>query len=292
MTKKIAAIIYHAGCWDGLASAWATREGINRTLKEEYDVVTIPAKYGQRAPVVNQTDQLYIVDFSYDRETLLDLKEQVEEIVVLDHHTTAHEALKGLDFCVFDMEKSGARLAWDHFFPEKEPPGWLLYIEDRDLWKWELNNTEEFTTWLFSKPLVLETLDKVHAEECTHPGLEFYDLAIQQGRSMLEFRDQLVQRIVKDAVPAKLGDHTVYTVNTCVLCSEVGNAIADMYDACAAVYYHCGDGTVKFSLRSKGDLDVSEIAKLFGGGGHKNAAGFVLPEEKAASLFKTAVIKP
>lgn len=31
------------------------------------------------------------------------------------------------------------------------------------------------------------------------------------------------------------------------------------------------------SLRSNGDYDVSAIAKAFGGGGHKNAAGFEVP---------------
>src|SRR6056297_218893 len=35
------------------------------------------------------------------------------------------------------------------------------------------------------------------------------------------------------------------------------------------------DDSVKVSMRSKGDFDVSKIAGIFGGGGHKNAAGFV-----------------
>ncbi|PLX31947.1 MAG: hypothetical protein C0604_06035, partial [Clostridiales bacterium] len=35
------------------------------------------------------------------------------------------------------------------------------------------------------------------------------------------------------------------------------------------------EGSVKVSMRSKGDYDVSQIASIFGGGGHKNAAGFV-----------------
>jgi nanoRNase/pAp phosphatase (c-di-AMP/oligoRNAs hydrolase) len=34
---------------------------------------------------------------------------------------------------------------------------------------------------------------------------------------------------------------------------------------------------IQFSLRSRGELDVSAIAKKLGGGGHKNAAGFQLP---------------
>lgn len=34
------------------------------------------------------------------------------------------------------------------------------------------------------------------------------------------------------------------------------------------------EGVWRFSLRSKGDLDVGAIARAFGGGGHRNAAGF------------------
>ena len=45
----------------------------------------------------------------------------------------------------------------------------------------------------------------------------------------------------------------------------------------AACYWDPPDGRV-FSLRSaEGGYDVSEIAKAYGGGGHKNAAGFTMP---------------
>jgi len=37
------------------------------------------------------------------------------------------------------------------------------------------------------------------------------------------------------------------------------------------------DGTVRGSLRSADDVDVSEYAKVMGGGGHKKAAGFSVP---------------
>lgn len=42
----------------------------------------------------------------------------------------------------------------------------------------------------------------------------------------------------------------------------------------AAVFRDMGDGSWKASLRSKGDVNVAKIAELYGGGGHKNAAGF------------------
>jgi len=42
----------------------------------------------------------------------------------------------------------------------------------------------------------------------------------------------------------------------------------------AAVFRDIGNGFWKVSLRSKGNVNVAEIAELYGGGGHKNAAGF------------------
>ncbi|ACI21671.1 MULTISPECIES: DHH family phosphoesterase [Thermodesulfovibrio] len=41
-----------------------------------------------------------------------------------------------------------------------------------------------------------------------------------------------------------------------------------------ALFREIQEGFLKVSLRSKGDLDVSKIAEEFGGGGHKNAAGY------------------
>ena len=42
----------------------------------------------------------------------------------------------------------------------------------------------------------------------------------------------------------------------------------------AALFRDMGNGFWKASLRSKGNVNVAKIAELYGGGGHKNAAGF------------------
>lgn len=42
----------------------------------------------------------------------------------------------------------------------------------------------------------------------------------------------------------------------------------------AAIFRDIGNGFWKASLRSKGNVNVAKIAELYGGGGHKNAAGF------------------
>jgi nanoRNase/pAp phosphatase (c-di-AMP/oligoRNAs hydrolase) len=57
--------------------------------------------------------------------------------------------------------------------------------------------------------------------------------------------------------------------------SDIGSIIAKE-KVFGGTYYDTATHR-EFSLRSVGDFDVSEIAKSFGGGGHKNAAGFKVP---------------
>ena len=45
----------------------------------------------------------------------------------------------------------------------------------------------------------------------------------------------------------------------------------------AVVFFRIVGDEVRVSLRSKGDIDVRQIATAWGGGGHRNAAGFTLP---------------
>jgi phosphoesterase RecJ-like protein len=45
----------------------------------------------------------------------------------------------------------------------------------------------------------------------------------------------------------------------------------------AILFRELPGGRVKVSLRSKGELDVQRMASEFGGGGHRNASGIVLP---------------
>ncbi|HRP70684.1 MAG TPA: DHHA1 domain-containing protein, partial [Turneriella sp.] len=54
----------------------------------------------------------------------------------------------------------------------------------------------------------------------------------------------------------------------------------------AAVVKESEEGFLKASLRSLGDVDVATLAKKFGGGGHKNAAGLKVKEPFAASMTK------
>lgn len=297
MTHKTL-IIHHANCWDGMGAAWAAVQGAQNMasmMADDVDIDLHPAQYGDDPPDISGYTWVYIVDFSYDRETLQEMYARHEEatqhistgeFVVLDHHKTAEEDLKGLDFCHFDMDKSGVRLAWEHFFKE-ELPWFLALIEDRDLWNWDLPDTEPFTLWLFSQPMTLETLDRLD-----EGGGHLYDKAVEKGGAIRTYRDQTVDnlcqkaRLVNIAFDEKPGLE-VYAVNTPVLHSKVGHFLAEKSPSGVGMtYYQTKKRDFKFSLRGIGPEDVGRIASFFGGGGHPTAAGFRLAEWKARTLIE------
>lgn len=67
------------------------------------------------------------------------------------------------------------------------------------------------------------------------------------------------------------------------LTSDVGHELANQSGTFGLCWSMTKDGAVACSLRSNGEYDVSAIAKLYGGGGHKNAAGF---ETDMATLLR------
>ena len=68
--------------------------------------------------------------------------------------------------------------------------------------------------------------------------------------------------------------HSVLVANATVLYSDIAGELAKGRPF-GAVYFDRADGKRQWSLRSTDEgVDVSEIAKVHGGGGHKNAAGY------------------
>ena len=258
-------IIYHGGCVDGLVAAWVARLKFAEDSADDVDCV--PAQYGSEPPDVTGRD-VVIVDFSYPRDALVRMADAARSIVVLDHHKTARDALEGLPFCVFDMERSGAGLAWDILHPGKPRPWIVDYAEDRDLWRWKLPDSREVNAWLQSTPLTLDAVnDAVAAGR---------DAALHAGRAVTIAQRRYIETAKSGARLAMVGSFgPVPVVNAGAYCnSEVVGELAVGHPF-AAAWVECSDGGVLYSLRSSPDgVDVSAIAKAFGGGGHRNAAGF------------------
>lgn len=258
-------VLYHKDN-DGFGAAYAawTKLGDEATY--------IPVQYNEPVPEIPEgTTQLVIVDFSYDRATCEALAEKYA-VVVLDHHKTAQEALEGLDYAIFDMTRSGCRLAWEYFWPEDtEIPSILQYVEDYDLWKFELPDSKEVNLYLSSLPWDFETWQSI-------VETPFADV-VRAGRAIKAFRDNQIKSAMKNVrrmwFEVDGNRYVVPVVNAAENISDLGNELCKAYpDMPFSVSYCDRLGRRSWSLRSIGDFDVSAIAKALGGGGHRNAAGF------------------
>lgn len=253
-------VLFHANCPDGFGAAYAAWK------KFGAQAIYIPVKHGNPLPEMDSGSEIYIIDFSYDRQTLVTLAEN-NQVQVLDHHKTAFDDLQGLDFAEFDMNRSGAVMAWNYFHPETEVPLLLQYVQDQDLWNWALPDAKEICTALSVYPLDFESWDQIDIEALR-----------QEGRVVLRYKDQLIEQLSRKIDWFEILGHKVPAVNTPLFASELGNQLCLKHpEAKFAASYSELDGMRKFSLRSIGENDVAVIAKHFGGGGHPNAAGLAVP---------------
>ena len=267
--------IYHGNCADGFGAAWVVRHALG-------DIQFHAATHGDPPPDVTGK-RVIMVDFSYKRLVLNEMAQDAKSILILDHHKSAMADLEGLPAPVqdevylplkgvcalFDMERSGAGITWDYFFPGKNRPALINHVEDRDLWRFRLKGTREIQAALFSYPYDFEVWDDLMLDP-TH--------LFQDGQAIERKHHKDVAELV--GVTKRLmviGGYTVPVANVpYTLASDAGHLMAD--DApFAACYWDTPDGRT-FSLRSvAAGVDVSKIAAKYGGGGHNNAAGFRMP---------------
>lgn len=254
-------VIYHGNCYDGFTAAWIAR-------KKFPDCELVPAKYGDPPPDVTGRT-VYVLDFSYPREVMEQMDTLAEWLVVLDHHKTAEAACEGLEFCKFDMERSGCRMTWDWFFLNWPVPEWILRIEDRDLWRWKYDDTAFVHAYVASLPMTFESWDEISV-------IELDDL-VEHGRSIRQYIETYIEKAAQEARVVSFGGHTVVAVNVPYQnASEMGSYLLERFSSAdyGMGYFQRADGRWQYSLRSRSGFDVSEVAKRFGGGGHAGAAGF------------------
>lgn len=266
-------ILYHANCSDGMGAAYAAWKRIGDTEDTSY----IAVQYGNPPPEMEPLSSVYILDFSFDKETLMALKQKMARVIVIDHHKTAQEALEGVKDCIFDMSRSGAVLAWKFFHGDKPVPEILLAIEDRDLWKFQRPDTDYVMKGFAASSKDFREIDKYASDITVYNSL----------RSLGQSKDYFDQLVIKDSVfkssVYKLPQdyrglmptqHNYAIANVTDLISEIGNHLCKTLDVDYSITFFITPDKVIFNLRSIGDFDVSAIAKHYGGGGHRNAAGY------------------
>lgn len=283
-------VIYHGNCADGFSAAWC----FWRKYKDDADYVA--GVYQQPPPDVVGRD-VYLVDFSYPFQVVVRMLEVAESVTLIDHHKTAIDALKPLKdrqvasngngmgdrfgwHC--DLNRSGATLAWDYLFPGEPRPLLLGHIEDRDLWRFKLASTREIQACVFSHEYTFEQWDKLMvAGPAELLGMTVAGAAIER-KHQKDIRELVAvcKRVML------IDDHYVPVASLpYTMSSDAGHLMASAGDVPFAACYWDTPAARVFSLRSaEGGADVSEIAKRYGGGGHKHAAGFSVPRDHPLAI--------
>ena len=269
-------VIYHGNCTDGFGAAYAAWKLLGD--RAEYHA----AKYG--APPPNMSGKnVVVLDFSYDNTTTKRLMKEAKSFFIIDHHKSAMIELHDVTCTLFDMNHSGAMLAWKFFHPGKDAPRLIKFIEDRDLWKWEIPYSKEFSAAFDMVPFDFEEFSKFEDDSAV-------DDAIKRGSYILAYSKTVISKLAKHASSRQMDGKEVLVVNSPHWMSEIGNALSPKCDYALIWYYDHASRQVKVSLRAHHeDADVSEVAKKYGGGGHRKASGFALPVDiSIESIFDKA----
>lgn len=285
--------IYHGNCADGFTSAWAVWKKWGNAVK------FFPGVYGEEPPDVTDQDVL-IVDFSYKRPVLEEMAKSASSITILDHHKAAEAdlaAFTSIDGVLipaaqlveqaqfmhthpiqarFRMDMSGAALTWAYCFPDEPQPWIVRYVQDRDLWRFELTGSREVAASLFSYPYDFEIWDifALRLDE----GVSSTLAVIAEGAAIeRKHHKDIAELLAISTRYMTIGGYLVKVANLpYTMSSDAAGALAKG-QAFGACYFDRADARI-FSLRSAPDgIDVSEIAAAYGGGGHKHASGFQVP---------------
>jgi oligoribonuclease NrnB/cAMP/cGMP phosphodiesterase (DHH superfamily) len=219
------------------------------------------------------------LDLSYHHSTLKKWIDSGATIQLIDHHNSAKNDLENwlnarFD-SVFTIDKSAAVLSWEYFFPDKEVPEIVRYVQDRDIWTKKLPDCDLCSLGLSEElnkkslddcmEIVLDALKIGTAEKWIELG---YEVDIEIQKAIDTARKRIKWRIIGG-----------YNVPTVVLkferefqaYSDIGNLIAAKFPY---AYFACVEIGSGFALRSTDNqLDVSKIVKSLGGGGHMRASG-------------------
>ena len=272
-------VLFHGSCFDGFTAAWIAK---NAGVPPEN---LYPMSYGGQVPEVPEDAKVLMVDFSLSREGLEIMRAAVEDLIVLDHHKSAEAQLHGLPWAYFDMNESGASLAWKFFHPEEKAPKLVKYIREHDLWRFELEDSAEIRGYLRSYIMTYENWDNL----CTTLEMDFA-VAQQEGSAIKRSHEAAVSAMCEAAIIMDIGGYTVPVVNATIYFSEVATRLLKLHPTAefAASSVVCADGMGQWGRRSGTEFDCSKVAKRYGGGGHMQAAGFVT---KVPTILSTPTIE-
>jgi hypothetical protein len=262
--------------------------------------------YGDNIPNLSDYDKVIMCDISFPKEEMLNINVKLgTNFVWIDHHRrTIDEVNEVLIAYGIPMEglvtlpnelKAACELTWEYFFPNEEMPEIVRLLgrydcfghkgtkEEKKVLEFQYGARQAVGNYSDAYEFLLQDI-----RDASSPGVQCWSAIWDNGKIIYKYLCTEATQSYKKAFPVEFFE-PIDLVNESMnyplrkfLCvnQERFNPInfgidyhKDGYDGFACFWYQNGEWT--FSLyNDNGEIDCSAIAKQYGGGGHKGAAGF------------------
>ena len=230
-------------------------------------------------------NDIVIVDFSYKPTEMVELQDKCKSIIWIDHHRTAmfypYDHIPGIrDFK--DKSMAACELTWMWYFPHTKIPLIVRHIGDYDKWAHNMVGSKSFhegaKLYYTSPDNALIWNDWLY-HNITHQDI-ICKQVIDQGNLIVLYKDKQNKKLCDSFGYETFFHKPAYAVNQSMFSSLGFGSKIKKYPICISYVF---DGFKYIVSLYSEQVDVSEIAKMYGGGGHKGAAGFTcskLPFER------------
>ena len=249
------------------------------------EAYVIEVSYNRPIPMSKVEDEVIICDFTPSKEDFDELLKRTSgNVTWIDHHQSSIEKfpeyteLKGIRK---DTIPSGAMLTWQYYFPQQKPPEFVELVSDYDTWTHKYGSR----TWYFvSGARMYKTssnsqfwIDLIEKEEELKKVLE-------KGNVVYEYENNENAAYVRQySFRIKFEGYDTIVCNAARKNSTLFDSLEPDFDI-MMIFCVMGD-KVRYSLYTSKDIDVSQIALKYGGGGHRKASGFITSYDELVNII-------
>lgn len=289
-------IFYHENCLDGFTGAYVAW----KKFKNKADYVSLSHNAngadilkGKKIKITDLTDkEIYFIDFCLNKEELNKVLKVSKKLIVIDHHISTKDLVESLPGSVYGDKISGSYLAQWYFFPNEKIPEFIKYVSIGDTWTFSKNEKQvkvEKEALAYMGTVDFDFKSFVKVEKYFEDKNNFIEIK-NIGETLNKNYDRMIKNQIANAKLIDFDGYKVFAINaSSTFKSELAHVLAEKTNSFAIVYYF-EKGILKLSFRGVGKIDLMELAKKYGGGGHFNASSVRSDDEKFISEFIKKII--
>lgn len=281
---RVDTVVYHSNCADGFCAATIARQHLP-------DSRYVGAQYGwdPHKEIQMGGRTILFVDFCPTEEVLNELIiPRWKNWYVIDHHVShswvqQYAQMDGRPHVQFNLSYCAAWIAWEYFNPGAYVPALVRYVQDRDLWNFELPWSKEISAAIHMWPK-----DFPHwADQLKAPDMDQW---IERGSSILEVHREIYERTASKSVLVSFNGAKVRMVNVSTLISETCNHVLDTrHDVDTVIGFFFKDPeTVVLCFRARPGTECLSLGETVGAAGHPEACSGTLKYDQFYKVVQPA----